>query len=188
MATSEQLAKLNNYTQLVHRIVGGFQKRLPKNVLREDLMAAGMSGLWSALQRHTGSDEHFEWYVRVKIRGAILDELRSQDWLPRRARWLMAEDAPLSVVHLEDVSAYEKNKALTVEVEVVNKSESNYRSRSLRKAIAHLPEREKLIVTLHDIQGLKLKMIAEQLGISEPRASQIRTRAISQLKTLMAQA
>jgi len=28
----------------------------------------------------------FEWYVRVRIRGAILDELRAQDWLPRRAR------------------------------------------------------------------------------------------------------
>ncbi len=188
MATQEQLNKLRNYTQLVNRIVGGFQKKLPRNVLREDLMAAGMAGLWDAIQRHMGSEEHFEWYARIRIRGSILDELRSQDWLSRRTRWLMAEDNPISVVRLEDVSNREQNKALTVEVEAENRSEINRKRRLLRKAIALLPEREQLIVTLHDLQGLQLKMIADQLGISEPRISQLRTRAVKQLQALMVQA
>src|SRR5262245_35760986 len=37
---------IKEYTPLVHKIVGGFQRRLPRNVLREDLVAAGMVGLW----------------------------------------------------------------------------------------------------------------------------------------------
>src|SRR5690606_34900002 len=83
---------LSTYTPLVRQIAGGFQRRLPRNVLREDLIAAGMSGLWDAIRRHTDRPtESFEWYVRVRIRGAILDELRAQDWLPRRARAAAAE-------------------------------------------------------------------------------------------------
>ena len=186
MATQDQLNKLRDFTQIVHRIVGGFQKRLPRNVLREDLMAAGMSGLWDAIQRHVGDDEHFEWYARIKIRGAILDELRSQDWLSRRARWLMAEDNPISVVRLDDVSDFEQNKALAVEIEYC--SETSRKRQLLRKAITHLPEREQFIINLHDLQGMDLKEIARQLGVSEPRVSQLRSRAVNQLKTLMVQA
>jgi len=84
MVSQELLAR---YEPLVRKIAGGFQRKLPRNVLREDLIAAGMSGLWDAIRRHPdGPSESFEWYVRVRIRGAILDELRAQDWLPRRAR------------------------------------------------------------------------------------------------------
>ncbi len=75
------------FTPVVQKIVGGFQRKLPRNVLREDLLAAGMIGLWDAIQRHgADADDGFEWYVRVRVRGAILDELRAQDWPPRRLR------------------------------------------------------------------------------------------------------
>ena len=78
---------LERYTPLVRKIAGGFQRKLPRNVLREDLLAAGMGGLWDAIRRHgqTAGDS-FEWYVRVRVRGAILDELRAQDWVPRSVR------------------------------------------------------------------------------------------------------
>src|SRR5688500_9588346 len=66
---------LNEYTPLVHKIASGFQRRLPRNVLREDLVAAGMIGLWDAIRRHGEQpNEGFAWYVRVRVRGAILDE------------------------------------------------------------------------------------------------------------------
>src|SRR5687767_13154468 len=66
-ASADELLKL--YTPVVQKIVGGFQRKLPRNVLREDLMAAGMIGLWDAIQRHgEQADEGFEWYVRVRVR------------------------------------------------------------------------------------------------------------------------
>src|SRR5690606_33063991 len=71
---SQLIAK---YAGLVRQIAGGFQRKLPRNVLRDDLIAAGMSGLWDAVRKHGHEQtENFDWYVRVRIRGAILDELR----------------------------------------------------------------------------------------------------------------
>src|SRR6185503_3671143 len=67
-------------------------RRLPPNVRREDLFSAGMLGLYDSMRKNGGDEDgpKFEWYARIRIRGAILDELRAQDWLPRRARWVAA--------------------------------------------------------------------------------------------------
>jgi RNA polymerase sigma factor for flagellar operon FliA len=61
--------------------------RLPPNVHLEDLVQAGMIGLMDALGRY--EQEHgvqFETYAVQRIRGAILDELRQNDWMPRSTR------------------------------------------------------------------------------------------------------
>ena len=81
-------AEVTELMPLVHHAVGTMLKRLPPNVLRDDLVAAGTFGLLDALRRQAPAERgvEFGWYARVRIRGAILDELRSQDWLSRRAR------------------------------------------------------------------------------------------------------
>ena len=189
MPTQEQQEVFNKYLPIVSRIVGGFQKKLPRNVLREDLMAAGMIGLWDAVRRHKGNDDQFEWYARVRIRGAILDELRAQDWLPRRGRlanWLLTDDSSIGVDRLEDFSESQKSKALAVEpVECI--SEEAQKVKALRMAIRRLPKREQTIVAMH-LSGIKFKQIAEKLGVSEPRISQLHTRAVEQLKVFLCQA
>jgi len=107
---------LEEFRPLVNKIAGGFQRRLPRHVLREDLVAAGMAGLWDAIRKHGESaDEGFEWYVRVRIRGAILDELRCQDWLSRRARAAAeasGQSIPPHVVHLDDMCEPEQARCL----------------------------------------------------------------------------
>src|SRR5437870_4851036 len=78
-ATSLEAELIRRYVPVVQQIVGGFQRRLPRSVLRDDLVAAGMCGLWDAIRKHgQNRSERFDWYVRVRIRGAILDELRAQ--------------------------------------------------------------------------------------------------------------
>ena len=68
---------LNEYTPLVHKIASGFQRRLPRNVLREDLVAAGMIGLIEAADRYDETrQEPFLAFAEHRIRGAVLDELR----------------------------------------------------------------------------------------------------------------
>src|SRR5262245_36335542 len=115
-------ALITKYSGLVRQIAGGFQRKLPRNVLRDDLIAAGMSGLWDAVRKHGHEQtENFDWYVRVRIRGAILDELRAQDWLPRRARAAAAEAAQAAgkrpctpvVLRFDDVSETEQARCLT---------------------------------------------------------------------------
>jgi RNA polymerase sigma factor for flagellar operon FliA len=178
------------YTPLVRQIAGGFQRRLPRNVLREDLIAAGMSGLWDAITRYGDKqNEGFEWYVRVRIRGAILDELRAQDWLPRRARAAQKQDGTVapSVVRFDDVSEREQRSCLSTgdlssgEVAL----DAKFTQDALVKAVDQLPERERLIVSEHYFKGVKFKDLGLQLGVSDPRISQLHSRAMTMLKTLM---
>jgi RNA polymerase sigma factor for flagellar operon FliA len=189
---------LNQYSPLVRQIVGGFQRKLPRNVLRDDLLAAGMSGLWDAIRRQGGQcDESFEWYVRVRIRGAILDELRAQDWLPRRARAAAAEAMaagntsilPPSVVRLDDVSEWEQGRALSSAESNSSESAVHHKlvGEALQRAVDQLPERERHIVAMHYFRGIKFKDLGTELGVSEPRISQLHSRAMKRLRTIIAQ-
>jgi RNA polymerase sigma factor FliA len=187
---------LEEFTPLVRKIAGGFQRKLPRNVLREDLIAAGMSGLWDAIRRHPdGGDDSFEWYVRVRIRGAILDELRAQDWLPRRARAAAEANAgtdayvpPPSVVRIDDVSEWEQNRCLADASSSESAVAAKFTQETLVKAVELLPERERHIVSSHYFRGVKFKDLGAELGVSEPRISQLHSRAIARLKELMASA
>jgi len=184
---------LLQYEPLVRKIAGGFQRKLPRNVLREDLIAAGMSGLWDAIRRHPdGPGESFEWYVRVRIRGAILDELRAQDWLPRRAR-AAAEAAsgtdayvpPPAVVRFDDVSEWEQNRCLADASSSEAAVAAKFAQETLAKAVEQLPERERHIVSQHYFRGVKFKDLGAELGVSEPRISQLHSRAIQRLKAII---
>lgn len=200
-AADQEVARMMAlYTPLVRQIAGGFQRKLPRNVLREDLVAAGMSGLWDAVRRHADRpSESFEWYVRVRIRGAILDELRAQDWLPRRARAAAAEAqeqgnhgrsvAP-AVVRFDDVSEWEQSRCLATgdtsnsEVSV----DAKFTRETLARAVDQLPTRERHIVSSHYFRGVKFKDLGTELGVSEPRISQLHSRAMQRLRAIMGEA
>jgi RNA polymerase sigma factor for flagellar operon FliA len=77
------------YQKLVRDVVRRFAARLPRSVDRDDLLIAGNVGLMSAIEAFDPDRSvRFEAYGERRIRGALLDELRTQDWLPRpwRAR------------------------------------------------------------------------------------------------------
>ncbi len=199
--SSQEAAKLiKKYQQLVRQIAGGFQRKLPRNVLRDDLIAAGMSGLWDAVRRQ-GHDAtgNFDWYVRVRIRGAILDELRAQDWLPRRARAAASEAANSGtstrlaatpvVLRFDEVSETEQARCLARDDSNAEETvEANYVRRQLQAAMDQLPERERRIVSLHYFRGMKFKDLGEMLGVSEPRISQLHSRAMGRLRSILAEA
>jgi len=72
---------------LVHSVVERVAANLPSSVEREDLFHAGVIGLIDALDRFDpGRDNAFSTYAVLRIRGAIIDELRARDWVPRGAR------------------------------------------------------------------------------------------------------
>lgn len=75
------------YAPLVRRQALQMLARLPASVELDDLMQAGMMGLLDAVRRYQQmADIQFETYAITRIRGAMLDELRAQDWLPRSVR------------------------------------------------------------------------------------------------------
>lgn len=86
MSTSEEQL-IAEHAPMVRRLALQLVSRLPSSVELDDLLQAGMMGLLDATRRYKQVPEaQFETYAVTRIRGAMLDELRSQDWLPRSVR------------------------------------------------------------------------------------------------------
>lgn len=78
---------IKKYTPLVSYHVQRIGASLPKNVSRDELTSLGMMGLFDALNKFDISrDLKFDTYASFRVRGAIIDGLRKEDWLPRSAR------------------------------------------------------------------------------------------------------
>ena len=76
-----------SYAYLVDKIAMRLIARLPPNVELDDLKSAGMIGLIDAIGKYSDDKgSRFRVYAEIRIRGAIMDELRSQDWVPRSVR------------------------------------------------------------------------------------------------------
>lgn len=75
---------VQEYLPLVKTVVGRLAMTLPSHVNSDDLYSAGLVGLLNAIRRFKPDNgTSFETYARVRIRGAIFDELRRLDWVPR---------------------------------------------------------------------------------------------------------
>jgi RNA polymerase sigma factor FliA len=75
------------YSPLVKFVAGRTGARLPSHVDQADLISYGMLGLIEAMERFDPDRQiRFETFARQRIRGAIIDELRSLDWVPRSVR------------------------------------------------------------------------------------------------------
>ncbi|MGA1236111.1 MAG: FliA/WhiG family RNA polymerase sigma factor [Limisphaerales bacterium] len=78
---------VERYLPLVKTVAGRIALTLPNHIDVQDLQSAGLIGLLDALRRFDpNSGAIFESYARLRIRGAILDELRRLDWVPRSVR------------------------------------------------------------------------------------------------------
>ena len=78
---------LAEHAPLVKRLAHQMKAKLPPSVEVDDLIQAGMIGLLDAVNRYEETHgAQFETYAVQRIRGAMLDELRSSDWLPRSMR------------------------------------------------------------------------------------------------------
>jgi RNA polymerase sigma factor for flagellar operon FliA len=222
------------YAPLVKYVAGRLGSGLPAHVDEGDLVSYGLLGLISAIERYEPDrDVKFETYAIARIKGAIIDELRALDWVPRsvrsRAREIeravgelesklgrapsdeeiagkigittneledsLTEISRTSIAALDElwtVSAGGDQVALidTIPDEGGPDPQSALSQTELREAIgeaiARLPEREKLVVTLYYYEELTLREIGEVLGVTESRVSQLHTKAILRLKSRLA--
>lgn len=78
---------IREYAPLIKYIAQKIAARLPANIELDDLISSGVIGLMDAIEKYDPSrDNKFKTYAEFRIRGAILDELRAQDWVPRSVR------------------------------------------------------------------------------------------------------
>ena len=214
------------YAYLVKRIAHHLTARLPSNVQLDDLVQAGMLGLLEAAGKFDGGrGASFETYAGIRIRGAMLDEVRRGDWAPRsvhrNARRVAeavrdveshtgreAQDKDIAAAMgvtleeyhrmLNDASGArlfsfealleaEENTEPAGDEEVAGGFERQAFKGQLAKAIAALPERERLVLALYYDEELNLKEIGAVLGVSESRVSQIMRHSTLRLRARLAE-
>ncbi|TFE02782.1 FliA/WhiG family RNA polymerase sigma factor [Jeotgalibacillus salarius] len=115
---------VQRYMPLVQYHVQRISAGLPKNVSRDDIKSLGLMGLLDALQKFDPDrDLKFDTYASFRIRGAIIDGLRKEDWMPRSAREkakkVDAKIEELEQKSLRHVEAQEVAAALDMPVEDV---------------------------------------------------------------------
>lgn len=203
--TSQDIAE---HMPLVQRIVAHFMRRLPRSVQREDLVAAGTLGLFHALRSsaHT-CPEMFASYARIRIRGSIVDELRRHDWSPRRRREptaaattttatvtsiapaALASIPPVrprvAVIGFDDLPAGSTAGLAEDCASPLDDVLERREHEALHRAVQQLPEREREIVEMRYFQGMPSKAIAQAMGLSEARISQLHARATARLKEIL---
>ena len=184
--------ELTAYMYLVHQVVARVLRKLPPNVLRDDLVAAGTFGLVDALRKSADRGPAFDWYARIRIRGAVVDELRAQDWLTRRARTRVTraqaqgESGGVAVVGFDDLPESQAHGFADESVATPQEQVERRMDRiALERAVSLLPEREANIVAWHYFDGVPFKTIASRLGVSEPRISQLHARAMGRLRATL---
>ena len=99
--TNQKDMLLSQNAALVKKLAYQLKAKLPASVELDDLIQAGMMGLLDAVNRYENTHgAQFETYAAQRIRGSMIDELRSADWLPRSVRKNM-RDVETAITHLE---------------------------------------------------------------------------------------
>jgi RNA polymerase sigma factor for flagellar operon FliA len=218
---------IQQHAPLVKRIAYHLMTRLPPSVQAEDLIQAGMIGLLEASKNYDPTlGASFETYAGIRIRGAMLDEIRKGDWAPRslhrklremakavaeveREKGRDARDAEVAeklgvnideyyeivadatshrLFSLEELPAGEDGLAdgLVACIQGPDADvESEHFRAALVKAVAGLPERERLVLSLYYNEDLNLREAGEVLGVSESRVCEILGQAVIRLRARM---
>jgi RNA polymerase sigma factor FliA len=109
------------YAPLVKYVAGRMSSGLPSHVEEADLISYGLLGLISAIERFEPEREiKFETYAIPRIRGAIIDELRALDWVPRsvRARAREIERANIKLEHRLQRAPTDEEMASELEIDL----------------------------------------------------------------------
>jgi len=225
--SGEQERVLLEHLPIVRFLARRIHERLPQHVDIEDLVSAGVVGLMDAFAKFDpGKKVQFRSYAQFRIRGAILDSLRTLDWSPRELRRkgraveeaIRALTARIGHAPGEGEVAVEMGLGLeeyqqllgdlkgleigTLHMErnedsgeeelayVPGRPEEDPLFRCLRgeledrlaDAIAHLPDRERLVMTLYYYEEMTMREIGMALGVVESRVSQVHASAVSHLR------
>jgi len=226
----EQEQALLEHLPIVRYLARRIHERLPQHVDIEDLVSAGVVGLMDAFAKFDPAKKvQFRSYAQFRIRGAILDSLRTLDWSPRELRRKgraveeairvltarmgrppgeaeIAAEMSLSLEEYQQLLGDLKGLEIgTLHLErnedsgeeelayVPGRPDEDPLFRCLRgeledrlgDAIANLPERERIVMTLYYFEEMTMREIGLALGVVESRVSQIHASAVVHLRATL---
>jgi RNA polymerase sigma factor for flagellar operon FliA len=228
--TPEQERVLLEHLPIVRFLARRIHERLPQHVDIEDLVSAGVVGLMDAFAKFDPAKKvQFRSYAQFRIRGAILDSLRTLDWSPRELRRKgraveeairvltarmghapgegdVAGEMGLGLDEYQQLLGELKGLEIgTLHVEhnedggeeelayVPGRPEDDPLFKCLRgelegrltEAIAKLPDRERLVMTLYYFEEMTMREIGLALGVVESRVSQVHASAVVHLRVAL---
>jgi RNA polymerase sigma factor for flagellar operon FliA len=208
---------------LVGYMVSEIANRIPRHVCRDDLVSSAMAGLAQAARSYDATRGiSFQRFASSRIRGALLDELRSRDWASRSVRAkardvsqatesltaklgrqpTAAEIAAAMGASKDEVDAINSDvyRAVVLNFDALpidgNAEEillsgnagpdqdvlDNEKKAYLVAAVDHLPDRLRRVVIGYFFEELPMQVLAEELGVTDSRISQMRAEALMLLK------
>lgn len=220
-ATEDEL--IRTHLPLVQYAVSEIAGRVPRHVARDELVSAGMIGLAQAARSFDPERGiAFARFASTRIRGALLDELRSRDWASRsvraKARALGAVTDRLAAELGRTPTSTEVAKAMGVDKSAIEAIAGDVhraavlnldalpleghaeevllvaegtpdeavlaeeQRRTMLAAVASLPERLRRVVIGCFFEDLPMQVLAEELGVTDSRISQMRSEALALLK------
>jgi RNA polymerase sigma factor for flagellar operon FliA len=227
---SEQERILLEHLPIVRFLARRIHERLPQHVDIEDLVSAGVVGLMDAFTKFDPTKKvQFRSYAQFRIRGAILDSLRTLDWSPRELRRKgraveeairlltqrmgrapgesdIAAEMALSLEEYQQLLGDLKGLEIgTLHMErnedsgeeelayIPGRPEDDPLFHCLRdeleerlsEAIAQLPDRDRLVMTLYYYEEMTMREIGLALGVVESRVSQVHASAVVHLRSAL---
>ena len=217
------------YSPLIKYVAGRLSMHIGQHAEYEDLLSYGIFGLIDAIDKYDyDKGVKFETYASLRIRGAIIDNIRKLDWVPRTLR---QKNKALETMYAElenslgreptDEEIAEKMEIPVEEVhDLIKKStvsslvslddyleqnhegmffgggskssetpEASYEKKEAKEqlvaAIEKLSEKEKMVVSLYYFDELTVKEISRIMSVSESRISQIHSKAVLKLNTML---
>lgn len=158
-----------------------FHRRLPSNVALEDMEQAALIGLVDALTKHPeateGQSHSYTWYLHVRMRGEMLDELRRQDWQQRRRGRVLPR-----IVHLEDVRDGAGRPIDFADSSPSPEYWAGVRIDAERAWRAPMDPVDRRVLLARFKGGMLQRDIAASEGVSEPRISQRTERGLDDMR------
>src|SRR6516225_4894303 len=190
-----QLVEL--YLPLVKYNAERIWARLPEGVDLDDLISAGVFGLLDAIDAFDlERGVKFETYCVPRIRGAMLDELRTMDWVPRLVRSKASKmDGDATAVSQVSLNKkwYETDSYKDVrEIDILEDKKAEdpthrLQNRDLMRLVTRgLNRNERLIIILYYYEDMTMKEIGATLDLSESRVSQMHSSIVARLQAQLA--
>lgn len=223
---------LERFLPLVNKVANRLAIGLPNNVDKDDLISYGRLGLLDAIAKFDyARGLQFETYAMWRIRGAMIDGLRENDWVPRTIRdkskkieeayhlleqrlmrsptetevseYLGISEKELqqvfydislaSMISIDEAVGEEDEQKTARQTYLVDEmtpqpekvAENKNLREVLAKSVDKLPEKERLVVSLFYFEELSLTEIAEVMGLSPSRISQLHSKAVFRLRTAL---
>jgi RNA polymerase sigma factor for flagellar operon FliA len=194
---------IRDHMPLVELVVQRMVPQVPSFMTREDMTSAAMVGLIDAANKYDpGKGAKFKTFAEYRVRGAILDEMRKLDWFSRSMRDKQTqltqtmlrlerqlgrspEDTEMAAALNLGLNEYHTLLGEVSHLGCVSLHETldhTEVARILADILEELGEKERLVVALYYYEELTQKEIAEVLGVSEGRVSQLHSQALVKLR------